>query len=73
MQVERETGFIQWKAADERVTRKNLPRTRGQLGESRANTGWSRKSKDLSVREGLAGYQFVGEVTAHQDNDGYLV
>ena len=73
MQVERETGFIQWKAADERVTRKNLPRTQGQPHESGANTGWSRKSKDLSVREGLAGYQLVGGVKAYQDYDGYLV
>ena len=69
MQVEREIGFIQWTAADERVTRKNLPRTRGQLFERVANTGWSRKSKDLSVREGLAAYQLVGGVKAYQDYD----
>ncbi len=27
-------------------------------------------SKDFSVREGPAAYQLVGEVTAHQGNDG---
>ena len=27
-------------------------------------------SKDFSVREGPAAYQLVGEVTAHQDDDG---
>ena len=28
--------------------------------------GW----KDLSVKDGLAAYQFVGEVMAHQGDDG---
>jgi hypothetical protein len=33
---------------------------------------WShgRMKKDLSVREGLAAYQLVGGVTAHQGVDG---
>ena len=40
-----------------------------------ANTGYDCAShgvwwKDLSVGDGLAAYQFVGEVMAYQDDDG---
>ena len=29
--------------------------------------------RKLLLREGIAGYQLVGEVTAHQGDDGYRV
>jgi hypothetical protein len=58
----------------------NLSLCGGQPGETRANTAWAEapsgaSGKDglltmLSCREGLAGYQLVGEVTAHQGGDG---
>ncbi len=60
-------GF--WLVANEVVTRGNVPFSREQLTERLANTRWSRKSKDLSLKEQPAEYQLVGKVMAYQGYD----
>jgi hypothetical protein len=34
---------------------------------------FGKRWRKLLLREGIAGYQLVGEVTAHQGDDGYRV
>ena len=54
---------------------RNLPFTSGSLRETGANTGYfqlaaSPVEESFSVKDDLAAYQLVGEVMAHQGNDG---
>ena len=55
--------------ADEVVTRRNVPESRGYSAERRRNTRWSLLSKDLSLSERPAQYQLVGRVKAYQGID----
>jgi hypothetical protein len=55
--------------ANEAVTRRNSPQSRAYPGETRNNSRWSRKGKDVSLWERPAGYQLVGKVTAYQGYD----
>ena len=56
----------------------NLPSSSGYLRESGANTGYvpridrsgEERWRKLPLLEGLAAYQLVGGVTAHQGYDG---
>ncbi len=55
--------------ADEVVTRRNVPQSPGYSIERWRNTGWSLRSKDLSLWERPAQYQLVGRVMAYQGYD----
>ena len=53
----------------------NLPLALGQPRETEANTGYDTDRhlycvESFSARDGLTAYQLVGEVTAHQGDDG---
>ena len=59
----------------------NLPKRGGYPGETRINTAYGTERHlssikggdhfgDLPLLDGLAAYQLVGEVTAHQGEDG---
>ena len=53
----------------------NLPFTLGQALETGSNTGYDINPhgygvESFSVEDGLAAYQLVGEVMAHQGDDG---
>jgi hypothetical protein len=81
MQVERGRAFSQEKvrSSGERVSNTwgTYPSRRGQPRETGANTGYVRRVAwpgeeriARSLEEGPAAYQLVGEVTAHQGDDG---
>ncbi len=61
-------------AADWWVTRENLPFSEEYSRETEVNAAYVPTGRKvafmLPLKDGLAGYQLVGEVTAHQGYDG---
>ena len=70
MQVEREA--FGWKVAHGCVTRRYQPFSLGQQRETAANTGYVGNGKDPQglLKDEPAAHQLVGEVMAHQGEDG---